>query len=256
MSLKKMDTPTSFAASNPPEPRRAYRYFDLVMVLFVTVLITSNIASSAKIVDWGTSIFGLRLAFDAGTILFPISYIFGDVLTEVYGYRRSRRVIWAGFAALALTALVLWLVRIMPGEATWETYAGQDAFDQILGGMSSGGIVLASLVAYFAGEFSNSFLLARMKLLTRGRWLWTRTISSTLVGEAVDSLLFITVACLAGVFPWSLFWTLSVTNYLFKVAVEVIMTPLTYWIVARLKRAENEDYYDWQTNFNPFHFTS
>ena len=240
---------------NRNEPRRSYRYLDLVMVLFVTILITSNVASSAKIVDWGVSIYGLRLAFDAGTILFPISYIFGDVLTEVYGYRQSRRVIWAGFAALALTALVLWLVRIMPGEATWQSYAGQQAYDQILGGMSSGGIVFASLAAYFAGEFTNSFLLARMKLLTRGRWLWTRTIGSTLVGEAVDSLLFVSAASLAGVFPWSLFWTLSVTNYIFKVAVEILMTPLTYWLVSRLKRAENEDYYDWHTNFNPFKLT-
>jgi len=238
------------------EPRRSYRYLDLVMVLFVTILITSNVASSAKIVDWGVSLIGLRLAFDAGTILFPISYIFGDVLTEVYGYRQSRRVIWAGFAALALTALVLWLVRIMPGEATWQSYAGQQAYDQILGGMSSGGIVFASLAAYFAGEFTNSFVLARLKLLTRGRWLWTRTISSTLVGEAVDSLLFVSAASLAGVFPWSLFWTLTVTNYIFKVAVEILMTPLTYWLVSRLKRAENEDYYDWHTNFNPFKLTS
>jgi uncharacterized integral membrane protein (TIGR00697 family) len=232
------------------QPARNYRFFDLVMVLFVTVLITSNIASSAKIVDWGVSIFGLRLAFDAGTILFPISYIFGDVLTEVYGYRRSRRVIWVGFAALALTAFVLWLVRIMPGEATWQSYAGQQAYDAILGGMSSGGIVVASLVAYFAGEFSNSFILAKMKLLTRGRWLWSRTIGSTLVGEAIDSLVFI--ASLAGVFPWDLFWTLTVTNYIFKVSIEVAMTPATYWVVARLKHAEREDYFDWGTRFNPF----
>ncbi len=238
--------------SNQPANQRSYRFFDLVMVLFVTVLITSNIASSAKIVDWGVSLGSLRLAFDAGTILFPVSYIFGDVLTEVYGYRRSRRVIWAGFGALALTALVLWLVRIMPGEATWESYAGQSAYEAILGGMSSGGIVLASLSAYFAGEFTNSFILARLKLLTRGRWLWTRTIGSTLAGEAVDSAIFVAVASLAGVFPWSLFLTLAVTNYIFKVAVEVVMTPLTYWVVGLLKRAENEDYYDWHTNFNPF----
>ena len=237
------------AETNPPRP---YRFFDLVMVLFVTVLITSNIASSAKIVDWGVSIWGVRLAFDAGTILFPVSYIFGDVLTEVYGYRRSRRGIWAGFSALALTALVFWLVGRMPGEATWESYAGQKAYEQILGGISSGGIVLASLLAYFAGEFTNSYVLARMKLLTRGRWLWTRTIGSTLVGEAVDSLIFVTVACAAGVFPWSLFWTLALTNYLFKVAIEVIFTPFTYWVVGVLKRLENEDFYDWGTNFNPF----
>jgi len=235
---------------------RTYRFFDLIMAVFVTVLITSNIASSAKIVDWGVSLFGIRMAFDAGTILFPVSYIFGDVLTEVYGYRKSRRVIWVGFACLAITVLILWLVRIMPGEATWEGYAGQTAFNSILGGMTSGGIALASLLAYWAGEFSNSFVLARMKILTRGRWLWTRTIGSTLVGEAVDTLIFILVASLFGVFPWSLFLTLVLTNYLFKVGVEVIMTPVTYWIVIRLKKVEHEDYYDFDTNFNPFQITS
>jgi uncharacterized integral membrane protein (TIGR00697 family) len=242
---------------SPPVParqlRNAYRYFDLVMAVFVTVLITSNIASSAKIVDWGISIFGLRLAFDGGTILFPISYIFGDVLTEVYGYRRSRRVIWTGFACLALSSAVLWLVRIMPGEASWEQYAGQNAYIAILGGVSSGGIVLASLAAFFAGEFSNSFVLAKMKIVTKGRWLWSRTIGSTLVGEGVDSLAFIAIASLAGVFPWSLFLTLVVTNYIFKVSIEAIMTPATYWIVAQLKKRENEDYYDYGTDFNPFH---
>lgn len=231
---------------------RVYRFFDWIMALFVTVIIVSNIASSAKIVDWGFGILGIRLAFDAGTLLFPISYIFGDILTEVYGYQRSRRVIWAGFGALALSALVFMLVRVMPGEATWQSYAGQAAYDAILGGISSGGLVLASLTAYFAGEFTNSFVLAKMKLRTRGRWLWARTIGSTLVGEGVDSILFVAVASLAGVFPWSLFLTLTLTNYLFKVAIEVLMTPLTYRIVNALKRAEREDYYDWQTDFNPF----
>lgn len=235
-------------SSNP----RVYRFFDWNMALFVTVIIVSNIASSAKIVDWGFGILGIRLAFDAGTLLFPISYIFGDILTEVYGYQRSRRVIWAGFGALALSALVFMLVRVMPGEATWQSYAGQAAYDAILGGISSGGLVLASLTAYFAGEFTNSFVLAKMKLRTRGRWLWARTIGSTLVGEGVDSILFVAVASLAGVFPWSLFLTLTLTNYLFKVAIEVLMTPLTYRIVNALKRAEREDYYDWQTDFNPF----
>lgn len=231
---------------------RVYRYYDWIMALFITVLLVSNIASSAKIVDWGVSIFGLRLAFDAGTILFPISYIFGDVLTEVYGFRRSRRVIWTGFAMLALSALVFWLVKIMPGETTWEGYAGQGAFDSILGGMSTGGIVIASLVAYLVGEFSNSVVLARMKVLTRGRWLWSRTIGSTLIGEGVDSLIFILVATLAGVFPWELFGSLVLTNYIFKTSIEVVMTPLTYRIVNALKRAENEDYFDTHTRFNPF----
>ncbi|MCJ7641344.1 MAG: queuosine precursor transporter [Desulfobacterales bacterium] len=231
----------------------AYQYDDLIMALFVTVVLISNIASSAKIVDWGVAICGLRLAFDAGTILFPVSYIFGDVLTEVYGYGRARRVIWTGFGCLAISALILWLVGILPGEASWERYAGQTAYDRVLGGMSTGGIVLASLVAYFAGEFSNSFVLAKMKIRTRGKWLWTRTIGSTLVGEGVDTLIFILVANLTGVFPWNLFGSLVVTNYLFKVGVEVVMTPATYWVVGVLKHAENEDYFDHKTHFSPFH---
>jgi queuosine precursor transporter len=234
------------------ERESSYRYFDLVMALFVTVLIVSNIASSAKIVDWGISLFGIRLAFDAGTILFPVSYIFGDVLTEVYGYRRSRRVIWTGFACLALSALVLGIVRILPGEAAWEGYAGQDAYNRILGGFSSGGIVAASLLAYGAGEFSNSYILARMKVLTAGRWLWARTIGSTIAGEGVDTLVFMLVATLAGVFPWEIFWSLVITNYLFKVGIEALMTPLTYAVVNTLKRLESEDYYDRGTDFNPF----
>lgn len=227
----------------------SYRYFDLVMALFVTVLIVSNIASSAKIVDWGISIFFLPLAFDAGTILFPISYIFGDVLTEVYGFRRSRRVIWTGFGCLALTAVVLWLVRLMPGDSIWQVQTGQAAYDAILGGLTSGGIVLASLLAYLAGEFMNSVVLARLKVATGGKWLWLRTITSTLVGEGVDSIIFVGVSCLTGVFPWSLFWTLVVTNYIFKTLVEVIMTPLTYLVVNKLKKAEQEDYFDTHTKF-------
>ncbi|PKO14787.1 MAG: transporter [Chloroflexi bacterium HGW-Chloroflexi-10] len=222
------------------------------MVLFVTVLILSNIASSAKIIDWGISLFGLPLAFDAGTLLFPISYIFGDVLTEVYGFRRSRRVIWTGFAALAFSSLVLGLVRIMPGEAAWQGYAGQGAYDAILGGMSSGGIVVASLAAYLVGEFSNSVVLAKLKVKTEGRFLWLRTISSTLVGEGVDTLMFITIATLLGVFPWEIWTSLVISNYIFKVGIEVLMTPLTYMIVNKLKHSENEDYYDRNTRFKFF----
>lgn len=229
---------------------RVYRYFDLVMAAFVTILIVSNIASSAKIVDWGISIFGIPLAFDAGTILFPISYIFGDILTEVYGFRRSRRVIWTGFACLALTSLVLWLVRIMPGEANWEALTGQNAYNNVLGGISTGGIVLASLVAYLVGEFANSVVLAKLKVATKGRFLWLRTIGSTLIGEALDSVIFITIATIAGVFPWEIYITLILTNYIFKTFIEMVMTPLTYWVVAKLKHAENEDFYDHDTRFN------
>jgi uncharacterized integral membrane protein (TIGR00697 family) len=229
-----------------------YRYFDLIMAVFVTVLVVSNIASSAKIVDWGFSIFGVRMAFDAGTILFPVSYIFGDILTEVYGYKNSRRVIWAGFACLGLSALIFGVVRLLPGEAQWQKYAGDAAYLAILGGMSSGGIVLASLGGYWTGEFANSFILAKMKLLTRGRWLWTRTIGSTIIGELVDTVIFVTIASLFKIFPWSLFLTLSLTNYLFKCGVEALMTPVTYVAVAALKKTEKEDYYDRETNFNPF----
>jgi len=233
-----------------------YRYFDLIMAVFVTVLVVSNIASSAKIVDWGFSLLGVRMAFDAGTLLFPVSYIFGDILTEVYGYKNSRRVIWIGFFCLALSAGVFALVRALPGEAQWQQYAGDGAYLAILGGMSSGGIVLASLAGYWSGEFTNSFTLAKMKILTHGRWLWTRTIGSTLIGEMVDTVVFVVVASLFGVFPWSLFLTLTVTNYLFKCGVEALMTPVTYAVVGALKRAENEDYYDRETDFNPFKASS
>ncbi|HSM26057.1 MAG TPA: queuosine precursor transporter [Anaerolineaceae bacterium] len=234
------------------ERKKGYRYYDLIMVIFVTVLLLSNIASSAKIVDWGVSLFGLPLAFDAGTILFPISYIFGDVLTEVYGFRRSRRVIWVGFGALIFSSLVLALVRILPGEAAWQEYAGQNAYDAILGGMSTGGIVIASLIAYLIGEFSNSVALAKIKVKTEGRFLWVRTIGSTLIGQGFDTLIFVTVATLLGVFPWVIWGSLVVSNYIFKVGIEAIMTPATYLVVTKLKKEENEDYYDRNTRFKFF----
>ena len=162
---------------------KQYRYFDMIMAVFVTILVVSNIASSAKIVDLKFSVFGIPMAFDGGTILFPISYIFGDILTEVYGYKRSRRVIWTGFFCLMLASATLWLLQNLPSEATWQDYAGDASYAAILGGMATGGIVLGSLAGYWSGEFSNSFVLAKMKVLTNGRWLWLRTISSTLVGE-------------------------------------------------------------------------
>ena len=229
-----------------------YRFFDIILGIFIAVLLISNVASSAKIVDLGFSVFNIPMAFDAGTVLFPIGYVFGDILTEVYGYQRSRRVIWTGFFSLALAALVFWVIGLLPGEVTWQGYAGDNAYQSILGGMSSGGIVLASLAGFWLGEFSNSFILANMKVLTNGRGLWARTIGSTLVGEMVDTVMFVVVACAFGVFPWSLFLTLTVANYLFKVAIEVVMTPITYLVVGALKRAEGEDYYDHDTNFNPF----
>jgi len=219
--------------------------FIVVTGVFITCLVISNIIA-VKVIR----VAGLNLP--AAIVIFPISYIFGDILTEVYGYRRSRRVIWTGFICLALSSLVLGIVRVLPGEATWQDYAGQAAFVAILGGMSSGGIVLASLGGYWMGEFSNSFVLAKMKLLTRGRWLWMRTIGSTIVGELVDTIVFVVVASLFRVFPWSLFVTLVLTNYLFKCGVEALMTPITYAVVNWLKRVEQEDYFDYGTDFNPF----
>ena len=232
--------------------QKTYRYFDLIMAVFVTVLVVSNVASSAKIIDLGFQIGNVPMAFDAGTLLFPLSYIFGDILTEVYGYKKSRRVIWTGFFCLALASAVFALVGRLAGEATWQGYAGDAAYAAILGSMSSGGIVLGSLAGYWSGEFANSFTLAKMKVWTNGRRLWMRTIGSTLIGELIDSSVFVTVACIFGVFPWSLFASLVLTNYLFKCAVEALMTPVTYALVNGLKQAEGEDYFDKETNFNPF----
>lgn len=253
--------------------RRSYRFYDIVMALFVTVLLLSNIASAAKLIDLKTSILGLPLAFDGGTLLFPLSYIFGDVLTEVYGYARGRKVIWVGFACALLMAVTFSLLAQLPGDAAWGAFVyegmattvpslpapenaaafGQAAYNAILGGVSSGAIIAASLIAYFAGEFSNSYVLARMKVWTGGRWLWARTIGSTLVGEGIDTVIFVLAAAALGVFPWALVLSLIVANYIFKVGIEVGFTPITYAIVNTLKRLENEDYYDRNTDFNPFH---
>ena len=230
--------------------RTDYRYFDFIMAMFVTVLLLSNLLSSAKIIDLGVELLGIPLSFDAGTLVFPISYIFGDILTEIYGYRRSRRVIWTGFFATALMGFFVWLAGVLPGESGWAEYAGQSAFDAILGGVS--GLVVASLIAYFVGEFSNSYVLARMKVLTDGRFLPLRTIGSTLVGQAVDTVAFFLIAAALGVFPWEILPSLMLTNYIFKVGIEILLTPLTVRVIGVLKRAENEDYYDRDTNFNPF----
>lgn len=231
-----------------------YKHYDWILALYVTVLLVSNIASSAKIINWGVSLFGIPLAFDAGTLLFPISYIFGDILTEVYGFGMARRAIWIGFACSLLMSGALWLVGHLPGEAFWQENVGQQAYMAVLGGVSSGAIVIASLAAYWAGSFSNSYVLAKMKVLTQGRWLWTRTIGSTLVGEAVDTLLFVSLALLFGVsgFVPEIWLTLVVTNYIFKVAVEALMTPVTYAAVGGLKRSEGVDVFDAGANFNPF----
>ena len=231
------------------------------MAFFVAILITSNVASSAKIVDLGISLFGfwgippVHLAFDGGTILFPISYVLGDILTEVYGYKASRRVIWTGFIALSLSALLFFLLRLLPGDAIWESYAGGAAFDAILGGMSSGGIAAASLLAFLIGEFSNSAILSRLKVLMKGRFLWVRAIGSSIVGQLLDSLAFVFVASLTGVFGWELFAALVLTNYLFKLSVEVIIFPITFITARKLKKSEAIDTFDIGVKLNPFTFS-
>lgn len=227
--------------NGPAAGIKNYRYFDIIVGLFVAVLLISNIAST-KIVDiW-------RFTFDGGTIIFPLSYIFGDILTEVYGYRQSRRAIWIGFLSAMVMSLVLGLVGLIRPAEGWEL---QEAYMAILG--QTPRIVTASLIAYFAGEFSNSFILAKMKVFTKGKWLAARTIGSTIAGQAIDTLIFVFIA-FYGVFSNSLLFTIIVSNYIFKVLMEVAFTPLTYKIVNTLKRAEGVDYYDRKTNFNPFLF--
>ena len=218
---------------------RNFKYLGSISVFFVSVLLISNIAS-AKVVDFGW------FTFDGGTLLFPLSYIFGDILTEVYGYRRSRKVIWLGFFMALLMSIIFIIVGKLPSAPGWNN---QNAYDLILG--LTPRIVIASLIAYSCGEFSNSFILAKMKIWTKGKMLWTRTIGSTIVGELVDSILFIVIA-FYGIFPNSLIITLIISNYLFKTGVEVLFTPITYKVVHFLKKTENEDYYDIDTNFNPF----
>ncbi len=221
---------------------KSFKHLDTITALFVAVLLISNVTST-KILVLGP------LTFDGGTILFPLSYIFGDILTEVYGYSRSRKVIWLGFFSALLMSITFIVVGALPPAADWPN---QEAYDKILG--LTPRIVVASLIAYFAGEFSNSFTLAKMKILTHGRWLWMRTLGSTLIGQVVDTTLFILIA-FTGTVSNDLLLTLIVSNYLFKCAVETLFTPVTYWITSWLKQQEQENYYDTDTDFNPFHLS-
>lgn len=215
-----------------------YRYLEFITALFVTVLIVSNI-SSTKILSLGW------FSFDGGTILFPLSYIFGDILTEVYGYARSRRVIWTGFAMNLLMVIVFYVVGKLPPALDWPY---QESFMNILGVVPR--IVAGSLCAYLVGEFMNSFILAKLKVKTAGKHFWLRAIGSTIVGEFFDTSIFLLIA-FAGVLPWNLIWVVWISNYIFKVGIEVVLLPLTYRVVAWLKRREQVDFYDVDTNFNP-----
>jgi len=221
-------------------PRKSYRYYDLVMAAFVTVLLCSNLIGAGKV----ASVSGFT--FGAGVLFFPFSYIFGDVLTEVYGYARARKVVWAGFAAITFASIMATVIVRMPPAPSW-TY--QPAYDIVFG--QTPRIVVASLIAFWCGEFTNSFTLAKMKVWSRGKRLWLRTIGSTVVGEAVDSAIFYPLA-FWGEWPVELVLTVMVSNYGLKVLWEAAITPLTYLLVNWLKKAESEDYYDRDTDFNPF----
>jgi uncharacterized integral membrane protein (TIGR00697 family) len=220
--------------------RRLFKYYDLVMALFVTILLCSNVIGAAKVCTvWG-------FTFGAGVLFFPISYIFNDVLTEVYGYARARKVVWAGFGAIVFASFMSWVVVALPPAEGWND---QHAYEAVFG--QTPRIVFASLMAFFVGEFANSYVLAKMKIKTSGRHLWARTIGSTIVGEGVDSLVFYPVA-FYGVWQNKLVLTVMVSNYIVKVLWEAVVTPVTYQVVGFLKRAEQEDYYDVDTDFTPF----
>ncbi len=219
---------------------RPLRYFDFIMAAFVAILLLSNIIGATKLSSVGGFTFG------AGILFFPLGYVIGDVLTEVYGYARARRCIWAGFAALLFMALMSWVVVSLPPAAGWN---GQEAYESVFGQVPR--IVFASIAAFWAGEFANSFVLARMKLWSQGRMLWARTIGSTVVGQGVDSLIFYPLAFL-GVWSATQVLTVMVTNWALKVAWEAVLTPVTYIVVGFFKRGEGLDVYDEQTDFTPF----
>jgi len=235
-------------------PTTQYRYYSLLTAGFVTVLLCSNLIGPGKVCQidfpFALPLIGATLVFGAGNIFFPISYIFGDILTEVYGYARARKVIWAGFAAMLFATLMSQvIINLPPSPAEPFNAVLQPALETVFGGTWR--IVTASIIAFWIGDFVNAYVMARMKVWTRGRHLWTRTIGSTLLGQGVDSLVFYPIA-FYGIWSSDSLMTVLMFNFVFKVMIEVIMTPATYVVVAALKRAEDVDFYDEGTNFTPF----
>jgi uncharacterized integral membrane protein (TIGR00697 family) len=228
--------------------QRSYRYYDFVMAAFVAVLLCSNFIGAAKQATVELPLIG-PTTFGAGVLFFPISYIFGDILTEVYGYGRDRRVVWAGFGALVFASVMAWIVVHLPSAGSDFMKMYQPSLEAVFG--NSWRIALGSMIAFWAGSFSNSYVLAKMKLWTAGRWLWTRTIGSTLVGELVDSSLFYFIA-FYGIWAAGDVVKIAIAQYVLKTGWEIVMTPVTYKVVGFLKRAEQEDYYDRGTDFSPF----
>jgi len=231
---------------------RTYRYYDFVMAAAVTVLLCSNFIGAAKQATVDLPLLG-PTTFGAGVLFFPISYIFGDILTEVYGYGRDRRVVWASFGALAFASFMAWVVVSLPPAGSDFMKAYQSHLEGVFG--NSWRIALGSMIAFWCGSFSNSYVLARMKIWTGGKWLWTRTIGSTMVGELVDSALFYFIA-FYGIWATADVIKIAIAQYVLKTSWEIVMTPVTYRVVAYLKRVEDEDYYDRGTNFTPFSLKS
>ena len=227
---------------------RSYRYYDFVMAAFVTVLICSNFIGAAKQATVDLPLLG-PVTFGAGVLFFPISYIFGDILTEVYGYGRDRRVVWAGFAGLAFASVMALVVISLPPASTDFMKSYQANLEGVFG--NSWRIALGSMIAFWCGSFANSYTLAKMKIWTQGKWLWSRTIGSTMIGELVDSSLFYFIA-FYGIWATGDLVKIVIAQYILKTGWEIAMTPVTYKIVGFLKRAENEDYYDRNSNFTPF----
>jgi uncharacterized integral membrane protein (TIGR00697 family) len=224
---------------------RQLRYYDFAMAAFAVILICSNLIGAGKVATLDVPAIG-AVTFGAGILFFPLGYVLGDVMTEVYGFARARRVVWVGFAASVFAAGMAWVVVTLPPSPDWT---GQEALAAVFGQVPR--IFLASILAFWAGEMANAFVLARMKVITGGKYLWTRTIGSTVVGQGVDSLIFYPLAFL-GVWETSLVITVLITNYLLKVAWEIILTPVTYRVVAWFKRVEGVDVYDLKTDFTPF----
>ncbi|MCX7176085.1 MAG: queuosine precursor transporter [Proteobacteria bacterium] len=228
--------------------QRHYKYYDFVMAAFVCVLLCSNLIGAAKAAQVDLPFFG-TVIFSGGVLFFPISYIFGDILTEVYGYGRDRRVVWAGFAALAFASFMSTVVMALPPAADDFNRDYQAHLDAVFGNTPR--IVAGSMLAFWCGSFANSYVLAKMKIATQGKWLWSRTIGSTIIGELVDSGLFYVIA-FYGIWPTAQIIQVAIAQYALKTGWEVVMTPVTYKLVNFLKRKEHEDWYDRNTDFNPF----
>ena len=229
-------------------PRRHHRYYDLILAAFVVVLLCSNFIGAGKVATIDLPYLGPTV-FGAGILFFPIAYFFGDILTEVYGYAYDRRAVWAGFTAMAFAAIMAQIVIVLPAAPGPYMTHYQQSLEMVFG--NSWRIALASMTAFWCGSFLNSYVLAKMKIWTQGRYLWMRTIGSTAMGELADSSLFYLLA-FYGLWPIEEVLKVALAQYVLKTSWEVLATPLTYWIVGFLKRKENQDFYDIQTNFTPF----